>query len=81
MRRFVVRHCGAQAFPLDQTETNYALHVGFEHRFNSVFSVFGRAAHAFRTPNVEERVSSGPAFDAFFVPIPGNFAAEDPDLA
>ena len=24
-------------------------------------------------PNVDERVSSGPAFDAFFNPIPGNF--------
>jgi len=61
------------ALPLDQTETNYALHVGLEHRFNSVFSVFGRAARAFRTPNVEERVASGPAFDANFVPIPGDF--------
>jgi iron complex outermembrane recepter protein len=65
---------GAEALPLDQTETNYALHVGFEHRFNSVFSVFGRAAHAFRTPNVEERVASGPAFDPItFLPIPGDF--------
>src|SRR4029450_11372622 len=63
------------ALPLDQTEINYALHVGFEHRFNSVFSVFGRAAHAFRTPNVEERVSSDPAFGPppFFPPIPGDF--------
>jgi iron complex outermembrane recepter protein len=62
------------ALPLDQTETNYALHIGFEHRFNSVFSVFGRAAHAFRTPNVEERVASGPAFDPIaFLPIPGDF--------
>ena len=40
----------AQAFPLDGSETNYALHAGLEHRFNNVFSVFGRAAHAFRTP-------------------------------
>ena len=63
----------AESLPLDQTETNYALHVGLEHRFNSVFSVFGRAARAFRTPNVEERVASGPAFDAFFNPIPGDF--------
>ena len=64
---------GAEALPLDQSEVNYALHVGLEHRFNSVFSVFGRAARAFRTPNVEERVASGPAFDAFFNPIPGDF--------
>ena len=56
-------NCGAQAFPLDSNETQYALHVGLEHRFNNVFSVFGRAARAFRTPNVEERVASGPAFD------------------
>ena len=62
-----------RAFPFDSNETQYALHVGLEHRFNNVFSVFGRAARAFRTPNVEERVASGPAFDAFFNPIPGDF--------
>jgi iron complex outermembrane receptor protein len=62
-----------QANPLNSSETQYALHVGFEHRFNDVFSVFGRAARAFRTPDVDERVASGPAFDAFFNPIPGNF--------
>ena len=49
-------NCGAQASPLDSNETQYALHVGLEHRFNNVFSVFGRAARAFRTPNVDERV-------------------------
>jgi iron complex outermembrane receptor protein len=64
----------AQAMPLDTGETQHALHIGIEHRFNDVFAVFGRAAHAFRTPNVDERVSSGPAFDAFFNPIAGNFA-------
>ncbi len=62
-----------QAIPLDSSETQYALHIGLEHRFNDVFSVFGRAARAFRTPDVDERVASGPAFDAFFNPIPGNF--------
>jgi iron complex outermembrane receptor protein len=62
-----------QANPLDSNETQYAVHVGFEHRLNEVFSVFGRAARAFRTPTVDERVASGPAFDAFFNPIPGNF--------
>lgn len=65
--------CGAQALPLDSSETQHALHVGIEHRFNDMFSVFGRAARAFRTPNVDERLSSGPSFDAFFNPIPGNF--------
>ena len=62
-----------QAAPLDSSETQYALHVGVEHRFNDVFSVFGRAARAFRTPDVDERVASGPAFDELFNPIPGNF--------
>ncbi|MEA2900028.1 MAG: iron complex outerrane recepter protein [Bradyrhizobium sp.] len=64
----------AQAMPLDTGETQHALHIGIEHRFNDAFAMFGRAAHAFRTPNVDERVSSGPAFDAFFNPIAGNFA-------
>ena len=54
-------NCGAQASPLDSNETQYALHVGLEHRFNNMFSVFGRAARAFRTPTVDERVASGPA--------------------
>jgi iron complex outermembrane receptor protein len=62
-----------QAIPLDSSETQYALHVGFEHRFTDVFSVFGRAARAFRTPDVDERVAAGPPSDAFFNPIPGNF--------
>jgi iron complex outermembrane receptor protein len=63
----------SQALPLDSNEGQYALHLGLEHRFNNVFSVFGRAARAFRTPNVDERVSSGPAFDAFFNPLSQNF--------
>lgn len=67
--------CSAQASPLNSNETQYALHAGLEHRFNDVFSVFGRAARAFRTPTVDERVSSGPAFGPppFFMPIPGDF--------
>ncbi|MDP1582510.1 MAG: TonB-dependent receptor [Bradyrhizobium sp.] len=65
---------GIANLPLDSSETQYALHIGAEHRFNNVFSVFGRAARAFRTPNVDERVSSGPSFDEFFNPIPGNFS-------
>jgi iron complex outermembrane receptor protein len=65
--------CSAQNLPLHSEEGQYALHIGLEHRFNNVFSVFGRAARAFRTPNVDERLSSGPAFDAFFNAIPGNF--------
>jgi iron complex outermembrane receptor protein len=47
---------GAQATPLDTTETNHALHFGAEHRFSTAFSVFGRLARSFRTPNVDERI-------------------------
>jgi iron complex outermembrane receptor protein len=45
-----------QGLPLDTSDSNEAYHVGFEHRFNPVFAVFGRAARSFRTPNVDERV-------------------------
>ena len=62
-----------QAIPLNSSETQYALHIGLEHRLNDVFSVFGRAARAFRTPDVDERVASGPAFDIFGSPIPTDF--------
>jgi iron complex outermembrane recepter protein len=65
--------CSAQNLPLDSSETQHALHIGLEHRFNDVFTVFGRAARAFRTPNVDERLSSGPAFDPFFNALPGDF--------
>ena len=60
-------NCSPQAAPLDSDETQYALHLGLEHRFNNIFSMFGRAARAFRTPNVDERVSTGPFF------APGTF--------
>ncbi|KJC57408.1 TonB-dependent receptor [Bradyrhizobium sp. LTSPM299] len=63
----------AQATPLNSSETQYAAHVGVEHRFDDTFSVFGRAARAFRTPGADERVASGPSFDAFFNPLPQNF--------
>ena len=63
----------AQATPLHSSEMNYALHVGFDHRFTNTFSVFGRAAQAFRTPDVDERVLTGPSFDPFFNPLSQNF--------
>jgi iron complex outermembrane receptor protein len=53
-----------QGLPLDQRATQHALHAGFEHRFNEVFSVFGRAARSFRLPTVDERV--GMAFQTNF---------------
>nr|WP_246557356.1 TonB-dependent receptor [Bradyrhizobium liaoningense] len=61
------------ALPLESDETQYALHLGAEHRLNDMVSLFGRAARAFRTPDVDERVSSGPSFDPFFNPLPQTF--------
>ncbi|MFK4507374.1 TonB-dependent receptor [Bradyrhizobium daqingense] len=61
------------ALPLRSDETQYALHFGAEHRLNDMVSLFGRAARAFRTPDVDERVSSGPSFDPFFNPLPQTF--------
>ncbi|MFT4119810.1 TonB-dependent receptor [Bradyrhizobium sp.] len=61
------------ALPLNSNETQYALHLGLEHRLNDVFTLFGRGARAFRTPDVDERVSSGPSFDADFNPVPQTF--------
>jgi iron complex outermembrane receptor protein len=65
----------AQASPLDKDEFDHALHVGLEHRLNENFTLFARAAQAFRTPNVDERVVTGPAYQGppFFTPIPQNF--------
>jgi iron complex outermembrane receptor protein len=51
-----------QGLPLDTTETNRAFHLGFEHRFNDVFAVFGRHAQSFRLPNLDERVGASPIF-------------------
>ncbi|MHB0767987.1 TonB-dependent receptor [Bradyrhizobium sp. 5.13L] len=61
------------ALPLKSNETQYALHLGAEHRLNDTVALFGRAARAFRTPDVDERVSSGPSFDPFFNPVPQTF--------
>jgi iron complex outermembrane receptor protein len=60
----------SQINPLDSTEINHAFHIGIEHRFNDVFSVFGRAASAFRTPNIDERIGASPTF---FPPVPPTF--------
>ena len=66
----------AQATPLDKQEFNHALHVGMEHRINENFAIFGRAAQAFRTPNVDERVVTGQSLNCPPFPcigIPQNF--------
>lgn len=46
----------AQATPLDSTEVQHALNLGFEHRFSPMLAVFGHVARAFRTPNVDDRI-------------------------
>ncbi|MFB6452057.1 TonB-dependent receptor [Bradyrhizobium tunisiense] len=62
------------ALPLQSDETQYALHLGAEYRLNDVVSLFGRVARAFRTPDVDERLSSGPSFDPLtFAAIPQTF--------
>ena len=61
-------------FPLNSSEFQHALHVGIEHRLTDNVTLFARAARAFRTPNVDERVGAGPQFDAFFNAISSNFA-------
>ena len=51
-----------EGLPHDRTETNRATHFGVEHRLNETFTLFGRMARAFRTPNVDERVAMVPSF-------------------
>ena len=48
--------------PFDQSEWQWAAHIGIEHRFNSNFAVFARAARAFRLGNADERVGAGSPF-------------------
>ena len=74
-------NCSDQASPLDSNETQYALHVGLEHRFNNTFSLFGRAARAFRTPTVDERVPPAGIRPPLSSSIPGDLSVENPDLA
>ena len=59
--------------PLDTRETQHATHLGVEHRFNSVFAVFGRMAQNFRVPNVDERVGTVSVFNGVFNGIPTDF--------
>jgi iron complex outermembrane receptor protein len=53
-----------QGLPFDGDEVQYAWHVGIEHRGTREVAFFGRAARAFRVPNVDERV----AMSTFGVP-------------
>jgi iron complex outermembrane recepter protein len=49
-----------QGLPFDGSETQYAWHIGAEHRVTREVAFFGRAARSFRVPNVDERVASSP---------------------
>jgi iron complex outermembrane receptor protein len=49
-----------QGLPLDDSEVQYAWHMGFEHRVTSDVAFFGRMARSFRVPNVDERVGMSP---------------------
>ena len=50
---------GPQGLPFDDSEMQYAWHVGIEHRVTPQVAFFGRAARSFRVPNVDERVGDG----------------------
>ena len=49
-----------EGIPLNKSESQYALHLGLDHRINQVFAVFARLGRSFRFPNVDERVAQGP---------------------
>ena len=49
-----------QGVPINQSETNDAWHLGAEHEVLPGLAVFGRAAHSFRVPNVDERIGAAP---------------------
>jgi iron complex outermembrane receptor protein len=51
---------GPQGLPYDNSEVQYAWHVGIEHRVTQQVAFFGRAARSFRLPTVDERVASSP---------------------
>ena len=59
-----------QAPLIDKNEWQYAAHGGVEYAFNPVLTFFGRAAHAFRLPNADERVGAG---NPFGIVAPANF--------
>jgi iron complex outermembrane recepter protein len=56
--------------PVDDSETNHAWHLGFEHELVNGLTVFGRAARSFRVPNVDERIGATP------FPNPPNYTLE-----
>ncbi len=49
-----------QGLPLDTSEIDHATHLGIEHQFGPMFTVFARMAESFRVPNIDERVGESP---------------------
>lgn len=49
-----------EGLPFDGNETQYAWHVGAEHRVTQQVAFFARAARSFRVPNVDERIGMAP---------------------
>lgn len=49
-----------QGVALDNNETQYAFHVGLEHRLDDSLALFGRAGRSMRLPTVDERVGGSP---------------------
>lgn len=60
----------AQAPSIDNSEWQWAAHIGAEHRLNPMLTLFARAARAFRLPNADERVGAG---NPFGLTAPANF--------
>lgn len=48
-----------QAPSLSQQDWQYAAHIGLDYRVDPVFTLFARAARAFRVPNADERIGAG----------------------
>ena len=44
--------------PLSDSDTQYALHLGLDHRLTEQLALFGRLGRSLRLPNVDERVGS-----------------------
>lgn len=51
---------GSGIAPLNDSETHHALNIGVDHKLSQNVTLFARAAQAFRTPNVDERIGAGP---------------------
>jgi iron complex outermembrane receptor protein len=49
-----------QGKSLDQRQTDYAAHLGAEHRLTEALALFGRVGRSLRLPTIDERIGSAP---------------------